>query len=142
MKISPSRAFLIQRIKQLQHKLKQKKRNLKRLSAIRDDMNQQVKSLREEITGLSKPALHVGEFLKFIGKEKALVKMSTDGKYITTINKEIDRSLLKKNTRVALNKDSYEITRILKNNVDPIVSLMKVEKVPDSTYDMLGGLTT
>ena len=24
--------------------------------------------------------------------------------------------------------------------VDPLVSLMKVEKVPDSTYDMLGGL--
>ena len=24
--------------------------------------------------------------------------------------------------------------------VDPLVSLMKVEKVPDSTYDMIGGL--
>jgi 26S proteasome regulatory subunit T6 len=24
--------------------------------------------------------------------------------------------------------------------VDPLVSLMKVEKVPDSTYDMVGGL--
>jgi 26S proteasome regulatory subunit T6 len=24
--------------------------------------------------------------------------------------------------------------------VDPLVNLMKVEKVPDSTYDMIGGL--
>lgn len=24
--------------------------------------------------------------------------------------------------------------------MDPLVSLMKVEKVPDSTYDMIGGL--
>jgi 26S proteasome regulatory subunit T6 len=24
--------------------------------------------------------------------------------------------------------------------VDPLVSLMKVEKVPDSTYEMIGGL--
>lgn len=29
---------------------------------------------------------------------------------------------------------------ILRVQVDPLVSLMKVEKVPDSTYDMIGGL--
>jgi 26S proteasome regulatory subunit T6 len=28
----------------------------------------------------------------------------------------------------------------LNQTVDPLVSLMKVEKVPDSTYDMIGGL--
>jgi len=30
--------------------------------------------------------------------------------------------------------------KILPNKVDPLVSLMRVEKVPDSTYDMVGGL--
>ncbi len=44
------------------------------------------------------------------------------------------------NTRVALRSDSYELHKILPNKVDPLVSLMKVEKVPDSTYDMVGGL--
>jgi 26S proteasome regulatory subunit T6 len=29
---------------------------------------------------------------------------------------------------------------ILPSKVDPLVNLMKVEKVPDSTYDMIGGL--
>lgn len=29
---------------------------------------------------------------------------------------------------------------LLPTKVDPLVSLMKVEKVPDSTYDMVGGL--
>lgn len=29
---------------------------------------------------------------------------------------------------------------LLALQVDPLVSLMKVEKVPDSTYDMIGGL--
>ena len=28
----------------------------------------------------------------------------------------------------------------LPSQVDPLVSLMMVEKVPDSTYDMIGGL--
>merc|ERR1711871_750680 len=32
------------------------------------------------------------------------------------------------------------IHKILPSKVDPLVALMKVEKVPDSTYDMIGGL--
>lgn len=103
-------------------------------------MNHQVKSLREEINGLHAPPFSVGEFIKFVGKEKALVKMSHDGKYIVSINKKIDKTKLKINCRVALKKDSYEISRILPTDTDPVVSLMKVEKVPDSTYDMIGGL--
>jgi 26S proteasome regulatory subunit T6 len=75
-----------------------------------------------------------------VGKDKALVKMSHEGKYIVSIKKDIDKTTLKSNTRIALKKDSYEISRVLPTNVDPIVSLMKVEKVPDSTYDMIGGL--
>jgi hypothetical protein len=42
--------------------------------------------------------------------------------------------------RVALRSDSYTLHKILPNKVDPLVSLMMVEKVPDSTYEMVGGL--
>lgn len=42
--------------------------------------------------------------------------------------------------RVALRNDSYTLHKILPNKVDPLVSLMMVEKVPDSTYEMVGGL--
>jgi 26S proteasome regulatory subunit T6 len=41
---------------------------------------------------------------------------------------------------VALRNDSYTLHKILPNKVDPLVSLMMVEKVPDSTYEMIGGL--
>ena len=34
----------------------------------------------------------------------------------------------------------HDLYKILPNKVDPLVSLMMVEKVPDSTYDMVGGL--
>ena len=138
--VSPSRAYIIQRIKDLQHVAKEKAQNLQRLSAIRDEMNDQVRSLREEIVALQEPASYVGEFIKFVGKDKALVKMSQEGKYIVSLHKSIKRDDLKPNVRVALKKDSYELHRILPTNVDPLVSLMKVEKVPDSTYDMVGGL--
>merc|ERR1712154_149967 len=42
--------------------------------------------------------------------------------------------------RVALRNDSYTLHKILPNKVDPLVSLMMVEKVPDSTYEMISGL--
>ncbi len=48
---------------------------------------------------------------------------------------------LKPNTRVALRSDSYKVHKILPTKVDPLVSLMKVEKVPDASYDMVGGLS-
>jgi 26S proteasome regulatory subunit T6 len=41
---------------------------------------------------------------------------------------------------VALKNDSYALHSVLPSLVDPLVSLMKVEKVPDSTFDMIGGL--
>lgn len=53
---------------------------------------------------------------------------------------EITLDQLKPNLRVALRADSYTIHKILPSKVDPLVSLMMVEKVPDSTYDMVGGL--
>ena len=35
---------------------------------------------------------------------------------------------------------AYQLNRILPTKTDPLVSLMMVEKVPDSTYEMVGGL--
>jgi 26S proteasome regulatory subunit T6 len=56
------------------------------------------------------------------------------------IDKTIDITKLKANDRVALKNDSYVLHLVLPSKVDPLVSLMKVEKVPDSTYDMIGGV--
>jgi hypothetical protein len=64
-----------------------------------------------------------------------------EGKYVVDLDKKIDVAKLSPNTRVALRNDSYALHKILPNKVDPLVSLMRVEKVPDSTYEMVGGLT-
>ena len=38
-----------------------------------------------------------------------------------------------------MKNDSYGLHKILPTKVDPLVSLMRVEKVPGATYDMIGG---
>ena len=71
---------------------------------------------------------------------QVLVKVGPEGKYVVDIDKDIDINKCLPNIRVALRNDSYALHLILPTKVDPLVSLMKVEKVPDSTYDMVGGL--
>ena len=100
-----------------------------------------VRLLREEIALLQEPSSHIGEVVKVMGKKKVLVKINPDGKYVVDLDKSIDVNLCVPNTRVALRSDSYVLHKILPNKVDPLVGLMKVEKVPDSTYDMVGGLS-
>ena len=75
-----------------------------------------------------------------MGKKKCLVKIGGEGKYVVDVDRKIDIKLLTPNVRVACKSDSYLLHKILPSKVDPLVALMKVEKVPDSTYDMIGGL--
>jgi 26S proteasome regulatory subunit T6 len=89
---------------------------------------------------LQEPGSYVGEVVKPMGKTKVLVKCHPEGKYVVDLDKNIKMEDVKANLRVALTNDSYTLHKILPSKVDPLVSLMKVEKVPDSTYDMIGGL--
>ncbi len=69
-----------------------------------------------------------------------MIQLSHEGKYVVSIDKSIKIEDIKPNLRVAVRSDNYILHKILPTKVDPLVSLMKVEKVPDSTYDMIGGL--
>jgi 26S proteasome regulatory subunit T6 len=89
---------------------------------------------------LQNQALSVGEIVKVLTDKTALVKVQSEGKHIATLNASVDKSKLKSGTRVALHGDTHEVLKILPTLVDPLVSLMRVEAVPDATYDMVGGL--
>merc|ERR1711879_1132334 len=121
--------------------LADKNQNLRRLEAQRNELNAKVRLLREELMLLHEAGSYVGEVVKAMGKTKVLVKVHPEGKYVVDLDKKIDVTKLSPNTRVALRNDSYALHKILPNKVDPLVSLMRVEKVPDSTYEMVGGLT-
>ncbi|AQK70749.1 26S protease regulatory subunit 8 homolog B [Zea mays] len=134
------RQYYLQHIHDLQLQIRQKTHNLNRLEAQRNDLNSRVRMLREELQLLQEPGSYVGEVVKVMGKSKVLVKVHPEGKYVVDIDKSIDITKITPSTRVALRNDSYMLHLILPSKVDPLVNLMKVEKVPDSTYDMIGGL--
>lgn len=134
------KSYYISKIEEAQIKIRDKTQNLERLTAQRNELNTKVRLMREELTQLHEPGSYVGEIVKPMGKLKVLVKVNPDGKYVVDLDKDIDINKCTPNTRVALRSDSYTLHKILPSKVDPLVSLMKVEKVPDSTYDMVGGL--
>jgi 26S proteasome regulatory subunit T6 len=56
---------------------------------------------------------------------------------VVDVADSVDVTKLTVGKRVTLLSDSYKLEKILPSSVDPLVSLMMVEKVPDSTYDMI-----
>jgi len=134
------KSYYLQKIEEAEVLIREKSENLARLAAQRNELNANVRLLREELQLLQEPGSYVGEVVKLMGKNKVLVKVHPEGKYVVDLDKAIDIVQVTPTTRVALRNDSYALHKILPNKVDPLVSLMKVEKVPDSTYEMVGGL--
>mmetsp|Transcript_21784 Transcript_21784/g.31805 ORF Transcript_21784/g.31805 Transcript_21784/m.31805 type:complete len:404 (-) Transcript_21784:137-1348(-) len=132
--------YYANKVSNLTTTIQERMADLQRLKANRNTLNAKVRMLREELHHLQEPGSYVGEVIKQMGQKKVLVKINPEGKHVVDIDKDIDINDLKPNTRVALKNDSYTIHKIVPTEVDPLVSLMKVEAVPDSTYDMIGGL--
>ncbi|KAL0227092.1 hypothetical protein P9112_014416 [Eukaryota sp. TZLM1-RC] len=139
-KVLPLAHFLSSRETQLEVSVNDARKSLRRLEAQRNQINHRVRLLREELQHLQEPGSYVAEVVRMMGPEKCLVKVGSEGKYIVEVAKDLDISQLTPNCRVALRSDSYQLYKILPTKVDPLVSLMRVEKVPDSTYDVIGGL--
>lgn len=128
------------KVETLQLVIQERTQNLRRLEAQRNELNAKVRMLREEIMLLQEQGSYVGEVIKPMDKKKVLVKVHPEGKFVVDLDKNIDMADVTPNSRVALRNESYTLHKILPNKVDPLVSLMMVEKVPDSTYEMVGGL--
>jgi 26S proteasome regulatory subunit T6 len=129
------------KIDELEIVVQDKTQNLRRLEAQRNELNSKVRALRDELQLLQEPGSYVAEVIKVMGKTQVLVKLHPEGKYVVKIDPSIDIIKITAGTRVALKNDSYVLHRLLPTKVDPLVSLMRVEAVPDATYEMVGGLT-
>merc|ERR1712128_90109 len=132
--------YYTHKIENLQSIISEKMQDLRRLQAQRNELNAKVRLLREELQLLQEQGSYVGEVVKPMDKKKVLVKVHPEGKFVVDIDPKLNMDDLKPSTRAALKSDSYVLHKILPNKVDPLVSLMMVEKVPDSTYEMIGGL--
>ena len=115
-------------------------KSVNRLRAQRDAVNQELRNLHEELYLALQMGGTVSEVVSKMESNKFLCKVGGDGRYICDVDASVDADAIRTGMRVSVGADNYKIIKILPNSVDPLVSMMKVEKVPDSTYDMIGGL--
>lgn len=118
---------------------KKKKKYLENLFYSKKILTFYIKNIIEEISFLQKEGSSVGEITQNQG-EKVLIKINQDGKYLVNVHHKINKSKLIPGMRVAIRNDSYQIYKVLFQKTDPLVSLMKVEHIPLSKYEMIGGL--
>lgn len=138
---SQAAAYFRQKIHELRAIEKRKQDDFQRLDAQRSELNRQVRHLKEEVVLLLESGSLVADVVKVMGKTKVLIKTSSQGNMVVEVEPSISIADLTPNTRVALRSGTSNIHYILPTKVDPLVSLMKVEKAGvGSTYDEIGGL--
>ncbi|ESL11298.1 proteasome regulatory ATPase subunit [Trypanosoma rangeli SC58] len=139
----PVSTYFLQKIQELRAQEKRFQDNYLRLESQRNELNRRVRHLKEEVQMLQESGSIVADVVQVLGKNKVLVNVSSNqGKLIVDVEKTVEITDLTRNTRVALRNASFAIHYILPTKVDPLVSLMKVEKAgSDSTYDEIGGLS-
>jgi 26S proteasome regulatory subunit T6 len=63
-------SYYVSKIEEAQIKIRDKTQNLERLTAQRNELNNKVRLMREELTMLHEPGSYVGEVVKAMGKSK------------------------------------------------------------------------
>ncbi|KAI4291976.1 26S proteasome regulatory subunit T2 [Pancytospora philotis] len=84
--------------------------------------------------------LAVGVLEEFIDDNHAIVSSALGLEYYSVIMSFVDKDQLEPGCTVLLNNKDHTVVGVLEGNVDPLVSVMKLEKAPTETYADIGGL--
>ncbi|UKK00632.1 26S proteasome subunit 4 [Theileria orientalis] len=84
--------------------------------------------------------MSVGTLEEIIDENHAIVTSSIGPEYYVTILSFVDKELLEPGCSVLLHNKTHSIVGILLDDVDPLISVMKVDKAPLESYDDIGGL--
>ena len=132
--------YLLLKIFLIEKENRKNKKNLKKNSLLKMSLRLKLDALFKETIFMQKEPSFIGEIIEAQKKNRILIKVNQDGKFIVKKGKKLTNIKLKPGTRVAIKTNSYVAHEILPALADPIVSLMKVENVPLSNYKMIGGL--
>eukprot|EP01087_Luapelamoeba_hula_P019738 TRINITY_DN658_c0_g1_i1.p1 TRINITY_DN658_c0_g1~~TRINITY_DN658_c0_g1_i1.p1 ORF type:complete len:444 (+),score=95.08 TRINITY_DN658_c0_g1_i1:22-1353(+) len=97
---------------------------------------------RSKVDELRGSPMGVGSLEERIDENHAIVGSSVGPEYYVTIMSFVDKDQLQPGCSVLLHNKVLSVVGILQDEVDPLVSVMKVEKAPRETYADIGGLET
>jgi len=95
---------------------------------------------RQKVDDLRGTPMGVGNLEEMIDDNHAIVSSSVGPEYYVNIMSFVDRDLLEPGCSVLTHNKVLSIVGVLADDVDPLVSVMKVDKAPLETYADIGGL--
>eukprot|EP01055_Gregarina_sp_Pseudo9_P005188 Gregarina_sp_Pseudo_9__5187@NODE_563_length_2570_cov_25_409719_g532_i0_p1_GENE_NODE_563_length_2570_cov_25_409719_g532_i0NODE_563_length_2570_cov_25_409719_g532_i0_p1_ORF_typecomplete_len458_score55_86AAA/PF00004_29/3_7e42Prot_ATP_ID_OB/PF16450_5/2_5e12RuvB_N/PF05496_12/3_2e11AAA_lid_3/PF17862_1/8_5e11AAA_2/PF07724_14/1_1e08AAA_5/PF07728_14/1_5e08DUF815/PF05673_13/2_6e07AAA_22/PF13401_6/5_3e06IstB_IS21/PF01695_17/1_9e06AAA_16/PF13191_6/1_5e05NBARC/PF00931_22/4_2NBARC/PF00931_22/0_0039ATPase/PF06 len=119
--------------------LKLEKRYIEQKENQRPPEDRQEKE-RQIINDLRGSPLTIGNLKELIDDSHAIVSSSVGPDHYVNILSIVDKEQLVPDANVLLHNKVMAVVGVLQNDVDPLVSVMKVDKAPLESYSDIGGL--
>merc|ERR1712025_638686 len=111
-------------------------RNQERLKP-QDEKNEEERSKVDDLRGTP---MSVGSLNEIIDDNHAIVSTSVGSEHYVSILSFVDKDLLERGCTVLMHHKVHAIIGVLGDDVDPLVTVMKLEKAPTESYADIGGL--
>ena len=95
---------------------------------------------QSKVDDLRGTPMSVGNLEEIIDDNHAIVSTSVGSEHYVSILSFVDKEQLEPNCSVLLNHKVHAVVGVLNDDVDPMVTVMKLEKAPQETYADIGGL--
>lgn len=95
---------------------------------------------RRKVDALRGTPLQVGTLEELVDENHAIVSSNVLQDSYVSVLSVVDRDLLEPGCQVLLHDRSSAVVGVLQDDVDPLVSVMKVDKAPLESYADIGGL--
>ena len=102
--------------------------------------HQEIKKLQQKLAEMRRPPLVVGTVVDIIDRESIQIRTTGGPQFIINIPNEVDIDTIEPGIRVAMNKDTMALIRVLTPPKDLIVRGGEVIERPATTYEDIGGL--
>ncbi|KAF1743693.1 hypothetical protein MXB_4545 [Myxobolus squamalis] len=95
---------------------------------------------RSKVDSIRGSPMVIGSLEEIIDDTHAIVSSSVGSENYVSILSFVDKQQLYPGCSVLLNQKTYAIVGVMADDVDPMVTMMKLEKAPTETYADVGGL--
>ena len=95
---------------------------------------------RETVEVLRGTPLTIGNLEEIIDDDHCIVSPHAGMDYYVPVLSIVDKDMLEPGASVILNHKTHAVVGVLEDEVDPMVSVMKVDKAPLESYADIGGL--
>jgi len=101
---------------------------------------EKIQEERSKVDDIRGSPMSVGNLEEIIDDNHAIVSSSVGPEYYVSIMSFVNRDELEPGCSILLHNKTHSVVGILQDEVDPLVSVMKVEKAPLESYADIGGL--